>query len=378
MSATLAYNMEKVGPGSYFYMEFMRRAIENRRRVYRYLEVHSETLFDDVVASIAAAENMDSADNAGNRLALLRAEGGEEVFVRTRRATPNYYAMVAADSVQRADTIIGAIAAALPPVVVKEPNVVPIRFWAKSFAGASYRIRHLATPDWDGVVANYSSATREELTRLMTLRPPMPGGRIILWHGDPGTGKSYGIRALAYEWRRWCDISFILDPETLFGDAGYMMSVIFDSSLLSAVMPSNGDDQENGASPAAVERWHLLIMEDADEFLTVDAKQRQGQSMARLLNMADGLIGQGVNLLILVTTNEPIGRIHPALARPGRCMANLEFLRLTLDEAKAWLREHSLDDSQAHRDMTLAELYALGRDEKLSARARSSLGFVGT
>lgn len=39
----------------------------------------------------------------------------------------------------------------------------------------------------------------------------------------------------------------------------------------------------------------------------------------------DGLIGQGFNLLVLVTTNEPVGKLHPAVVRQGRCLAEIEF-----------------------------------------------------
>src|SRR6266542_3240215 len=85
---------------------------------------------------------------------------------------------------------------------------------------------------------------------------------------------------------------------------------------------------------------HWLIMEDADEFLSVDAKQRQGQAMSRLLNMADGLIGQGLNLLLLITTNEPLGRIHHAVSRRGRCLADVEFTELSVAEASEWLKDN--------------------------------------
>jgi AAA+ superfamily predicted ATPase len=42
---------------------------------------------------------------------------------------------------------------------------------------------------------------------------PPSGGRLVLWHGEPGTGKTSAIRALANEWRDWADFQFITDPE---------------------------------------------------------------------------------------------------------------------------------------------------------------------
>jgi hypothetical protein len=81
------------------------------------------------------------------------------------------------------------------------------------------------------------------------------------------------------------------------------------------------------------------------------------------LNLVDGLIGQGLRLLVLVTTNEPLERIHPAVARPGRCMSRIEFLPLTKEEANGWLRVRGCDRRVSY-SATIAELHALlaGRD----------------
>src|SRR5205823_5714536 len=86
------------------------------------------------------------------------------------------------------------------------------------------------------------------------------------------------------------------------------------------------------------EAWRLLILEDTGELLGPDAKANVGQALSRLLNLVDGLIGQGLRLLVLVTTNEPLERIHPAVARPGRCLSRIEFDPLTKAEANEWLR----------------------------------------
>ena len=69
------------------------------------------------------------------------------------------------------------------------------------------------------------------------------------------------------------------------------------------------------------------------------------------------MIGQGLRVLVLVTTNEPIKALHPAVARPGRCAANIEFEPLTAEEASAWF-ERMGSDGRADAPMALAELYA--------------------
>ena len=68
------------------------------------------------------------------------------------------------------------------------------------------------------------------------------------------------------------------------------------------------------------------------------------------------MIGQGLRVLVLVTTNEEIRTLHPAVARPGRCAANIQFVPLVADESKAWLERHGIEDSVG--ESTLAALYA--------------------
>lgn len=42
---------------------------------------------------------------------------------------------------------------------------------------------------------------------------PGVGGKLVLWHGEPGTGKTYALRTLAWEWRDWCDFHYVIDPQ---------------------------------------------------------------------------------------------------------------------------------------------------------------------
>ncbi len=90
--------------------------------------------------------------------------------------------------------------------------------------------------------------------------------------------------------------------------------------------------------------------------MATDAKEQSGQGLSRLLNLSDGLLGLSTEVLILITTNEPLGRLHPAVHRPGRCLAEIEFLALDVDEACEWLAANGCDDGQLAEDA--GELYA--------------------
>jgi hypothetical protein len=99
----------------------------------------------------------------------------------------------------------------------------------------------------------------------------------------------------------------------------------------------------------------MLVLEDCDELVRADAKKGTGQSMSRLLNLTDGFIGQGLQLLICVTTNEPLENLHPAIARPGRCLGEIHVGPFPVAEATAWLGRAG---TAVDRPLTLAELYA--------------------
>ena len=264
-----------------------------------------------------------------------------------------------------------------------EPTVrheVPVTFWTYSPQGPMPVWRSIAVPGWEDIQANYGERTARGLAPLMSGFTPERGGQLILWHGRAGTGKTYALRALAWEWKDWCEFHYIVDPDTFFGQhADYLMNVLLqpaevavNARHLAAMgwtgsfgshatlrLHGVGDEDEDVEDENGYERgWKLLMLEDTGELLTSDARAVIGQGLSRFLNVVDGLIGQGLRVLVLVTTNEEIRTLHPAVARPGRCAANVEFLALTSDEAAAWLRGRDVE-AAVDGDITLASLYAL-------------------
>ena len=117
------------------------------------------------------------------------------------------------------------------------------------------------------------------------------------------------------------------------------------------------------------------MLEDAGELMSASARAEVGQGLSRILNLTDGMLGQGQRCLLLVTTNEPVGRLHPALRRPGRCWAEVEFAPFTGREAGSWLRRRGVS-RRAPAGATLAELYAVAEDRALQEPARDAFGFA--
>jgi hypothetical protein len=238
------------------------------------------------------------------------------------------------------------------------PERVSIAFWMRGEWGGDVRHREIEAERFDAIASNYSASVRTALTHLIETPAP-EHGRLILWRGDPGTGKSHALRALARAWAPWCSAHFIMDPDELLGRGGaYMLDVL----------TWDGADAD---------RWRLLILEDAGELIAADARAVAGQALSRLLNITDGVIGQGTRTLLLITTNEPLRRLHPAARRPGRCLADIEFTPLSIVESNAWLAARG-HQRRVDRPTSLAELFAGAEGAPLTAdeAAAPAFGFA--
>lgn len=265
-----------------------------------------------VVRTITCGDSCDIVAECGDVLVLLRTWGAAADVWASARDEPDAAAVVA------------EVVARIP--ARDEPRRVDMAFTDQDTGDRHLRIE---VRPWAEVRPLYAAPVQSALDELVAHRPAADEARrLVLWHGAPGTGKTTAIRALLHAWRGWADGTVVTDPEALLANGKYLRRTLLDAH--------DGD------------RWQLFVLEDAESLL----HKAGSKGMGKLLNLADGLLGQGLRCLFLITTNEPLGVVHPALVRPGRCLARVEFTPLPAAQAAAVLHR------PVEGAMTLAEVMA--------------------
>lgn len=173
------------------------------------------------------------------------------------------------------------------------------------------------------------------------------GCGLALMYGEPGTGKTTLIKKL------------ISNSETTF--------FILDASILanitsSAFMDFLVSDCENS----------VFILEDCEKLL-MDRNISNNPWIGTLLNLTDGMLGEGLSIKFICTFNAPLKSIDPALLRKGRLKVNYEFRPLSSDKVEKLGKQLNKD---LHGSKTLAEIYTEDYTDNTSlTKSKKSVGF---
>ncbi len=171
---------------------------------------------------------------------------------------------------------------------------------------------------------------------------------IMLFYGDPGTGKSTYIRYLIHYIKK--DVIF-MSPA---------MASNLDSPSLTRLLINNPNS--------------VLIIEDAEDLL-ISREKGKNSSISMLLNLTDGLLGDSLGIQIIATFNTHVSNIDKALLRKGRLNTLYEFKPLSVEKSKRLLEKNGTTNYIVNKPMTLAELFNISEDAFQYHSERQSIGF---
>jgi hypothetical protein len=195
---------------------------------------------------------------------------------------------------------------------------------------------------------NYGAKVLEDYDHLVKdLGAKTPCGRLVIFSGEPGTGKTFLVRSLLLNVK---DATFLLVPPHLMANLG-------DPELISVLAGAR-----EGKGPL------VILAEDADDCLVPreDGDHVDLENIQAVLNLGDGILGSVLDVRVVITTNAPRMKMDRAAIRPGRLCKHLHVDALSPKEAEAVLdrllvtREPSM--VPVFSDATpLAQVYAKAR-----------------
>lgn len=183
-------------------------------------------------------------------------------------------------------------------------------------------------------------------TILNNLSKPKQNGLVLL-HGKAGTGKTTYIRHLIGKIPKKM-IYIPADMAEKIGDPSFM-------SLLSANPNS------------------IVIVEDAENILMERSPHRSG-IISNILNIADGLLADCLNIQMICTFNTNIAAIDRALLRKGRIIASYEFDCLSKAKTKQLIKDNNIAYT-VNRGLTLAEIFNTHKAQDNNLKQPSLIGF---
>lgn len=131
-----------------------------------------------------------------------------------------------------------------------------------------------------------------------------PSGRLTIFDGPPGTGKTFLIRALIDSIK---DGIFVFVPPA-------MVDFLASPELIPMLIQKKSSNYVDGPI--------IFILEDADNVL-VPRDKSNVSLISTLLNMTSGILGSMLDIRAIATTNSPTKDIDPALLRPGRISSHV-------------------------------------------------------
>jgi hypothetical protein len=201
----------------------------------------------------------------------------------------------------------------------------------------------------DGIL-NY----RDEL--FSHLENTRSGIHILL--GTPGTGKTSFIRYVIGQFSVRKGTKFYFVPPQYYAKLG-------STKLIDFLREEHSGYEE--------ETRLVLILEDSEALLRPRiGGEGDAFSVSELLNISDGLLGEGLDLQFICTINCPLKELDEAITRPGRLLSAQQFFPLSNAKALTLAKLLNRDIPTKQRGYTLAEIYHI---KASSLTTKRKIGF---
>lgn len=205
---------------------------------------------------------------------------------------------------------------------------------------------------------NYNPDVIEDFDHVVNdLKSSDPTGRLAIFDGNPGTGKTYMIRGL---------LGAVQEALFVFVPVG-MVAELANPSLVGSLIEIK---RNKGDAPM------VFVIEDADNCLgTRDAGNVN--HVSALLNLGDGILGSMLDIRVVCTTNLKDDELDEAIIRPGRLSRKIHVGRLNQLVASDLFERLTGKRERIREDLTLAQVYSRAKDAgwKPPVKIRRSVGF---
>jgi hypothetical protein len=205
----------------------------------------------------------------------------------------------------------------------------------------SYSLTDLSTPAETLQEENYAPEVLKKFEYLSKqLTADKPKGRIGVLSGYPGTGKTYLLRAILNKFSEKTDFVLINTEQCV--NLGRNLH-----KFMQMLASRSGMDKK---------RKLVLILEDADSAIAPRSANNLS-AIQSILNFGDGLMGEALDIRLLVTTNVRTVEIDPAILRAGRLISHIEVCSLQPTQANAVFKRLTGIEGNYNKTVTIAQVY---------------------
>ncbi len=214
---------------------------------------------------------------------------------------------------------------------------------------------HMDTEDYEipvpeiNIEMNYGTEFLKVHERIVTRLNNEHDKGIILFHGEPGTGKTSYIKYLT---------KLVEDKEILFIPPS-MAESLSEPSIIPFLM-----DHKNS----------ILIIEDAERVIGDREGNSSSMGVSNILNLTDGILGDCLGIQVIATFNMKREKIDSALLRKGRLIAEHKFDKLNTNDANNLIK-HLGGTTQVSKPMTLADIYNIDEESFKTEKNPTNIGF---